>query len=248
MTEARPTSRALRARFEEEYVLPLARALFDLEPRCQSVLFTVGQYWCDEAADAVHHEVVLCDTREPSWPDSGQLRSGVIGCPEVVQHMLSYQTTSDEEPWDLVDVQSALVEQARYVAFGGDRGCPLDDNNDMIVAFASYCSFVGDQEQPTWRSHVPYCIVRRPGPGEAASLDVIGKCHRPQWEDRWDVLEPGRLISDIAEEEVASGRSPMSAMNQSKQPAKRARSRIMTITIATVFALLLVRGCLHQGG
>jgi hypothetical protein len=197
MTEERPPSRVLRQRFEQEYALPLARAVFELEPRCQSLLFTVGQYWCDEATDAVHSEAVACLERDPSWPLAGQARPGIIGDADVLAEALETANDPDSDgPSGLLDVQWSLLKKAHQQAFGQEYFCVLDDNTDMIVAFASFCREVSDQEQPTWRSHTPYGVVRRPLASEPPTFEVLGAMYRPQWEDRWDVLENDGIISD----------------------------------------------------
>jgi hypothetical protein len=196
MTEEDPPSRVLRQRFEQEYVLPLARALFDLEPRCESMLVTVGQYWCDEATDAVHSEVIACAEREPTWPLAGQARPGVLGDAQMLAQLLDEAAQPDSDgPAGVAEVQYDLSRTAHELAFGKPYFSVLHENADMIVAFASYCREVSDQEQPSWRSHTPYALVRRPLAGESLTIDVIGRMYRPQWEDRWDVLENDGIIS-----------------------------------------------------
>jgi len=197
VTEDKPPSRVLRQRFEQEYALPLARAMFELESRCESTLFTIGQYWCDEASDAVHGETIACAERDPSWPLAGQAHPGVIGDADALADALKEAAQPDSDgPVGVYQVQWALLEAAHERAFGQKYFGVLDDNTDMIVAFASYCREVSDQEQPSWRSHTPYGLVRRPLAGEPLRFEVIGSMYRPQWEDRWDVLEKDGIISD----------------------------------------------------
>lgn len=189
MSEAeRPSSRELRARYERDYALPLARALFELEPRCQSVLFTVGQYWCDEANDAVHEQVWICAEREPSWPELAKPGPTTLGDEATLRELVE---EASDEPQDISDAQWELQRRASQLAFGTDVYSGLDDNGDMIVAFASYCREEGSQEEPLYVSHVPYGVVRRPPEGDAPSLELVGQMYRPEWEDRWDVLEWG---------------------------------------------------------
>lgn len=196
MSEEKPPSRVLRQQFEQEFALPLARAMFELEPRCQSVLVTIGQYWCDEATDAVHSEVIACDERDPTWPLAGQARPGAIGDAASLAAQLESDAKYSEEPGGLSEVQYGLFTDACRRAFGKEYLCFLDENSDMIVAFASYCREVSDQEQPSWRSHTPYGLIRRPLDGESPTFEVLGQMYRPQWEDRWDVLEKDGIISD----------------------------------------------------
>src|SRR5688500_6904735 len=63
------TSRELREKSMELRFRPLAERLFVEEPRAESVLYCIAQYWCDEADDAVHEEIVPCAVRDPApWP------------------------------------------------------------------------------------------------------------------------------------------------------------------------------------
>jgi hypothetical protein len=255
--EEKPPSRVLRQRFEREYALPLAEALFQLEPRCQSVLVTIGQYWCDEATDAVHSAEIACDERDPTWPLAGQARRGAIGDPELLAEYLEESARSESDgPAGLADVQHALHEQACQKAFGKQYFGVLDENSDMIVAFASHCREVSDQEQPSWRSHTPYGLIRRPLPGEPPTFEVIGPMYRPQWEDRWDVLENDGVISgwdDGPPEPPAIG--PLSAKLAAQSIAARPAGKpvrllgpvyrvlLFLILIASIVA---VRGCLAR--
>ncbi|HYP97276.1 MAG TPA: hypothetical protein VER96_01295 [Polyangiaceae bacterium] len=195
MSEERPPSRVLRQRFDRKYALPLARAMFELEPRCQSVLVTVGQFWCDNAIDAVHCRLVACAERDPTWPFAGQARADALGDLAILRTQIEWTAKYGEEPYGLDQVQRGLLDDARQRAFGDKFFCVLHDNSDMIVAFASYCREVSNQDEPSWRSYTPYGLVRRPLQGEPATLEVIGQMYRPEWEDRWDVLENEGIIS-----------------------------------------------------
>jgi hypothetical protein len=189
----------LRERYEQDYLLPLARAMFELEPRCQSVLVTVGQYSWDDAADAVHSNELFCSEREPTWPAAGQVRADAIGNPdeiaELVQEALAH---APDEAYlaGLAEVQYNLWERARRNAFGDGYIRTLADDSEMIVAFASYCQEASDQEQPSWRSHRPYCLLRRPHAGEPLAVERVGTMVRPEWEDCWERLARGPLYSD----------------------------------------------------
>jgi hypothetical protein len=211
-------SRALREGFARDYLVPLARALFELEPRCQSMLVTVGQYWCDEATDAVHCHQIACLDRDPEWPAAAQARPGALGDPDP-----ELFTQHDGEPWDLQMVQDVLLEKASEKAFGKRWASTLDDNTDMIVAFASYCKEVSDQEQPDWVSHVPYAVVRRPEAGGEPKLEVIGQMYRPQWEDRWDVLEHDGIMLEAEVNDAAAAPETAAPESQPPKPAKTAR-------------------------
>ncbi|HEX2877177.1 MAG TPA: hypothetical protein VHP33_38265 [Polyangiaceae bacterium] len=254
MTEERAPSRELRRRFEQEYALPLARAMFELEPRCQSVLVTIGQYWCDEATDAVHCELLACAERDPSWPESAQARPGAIGDPETLALLMKEaEDPTYGGPADLHTAQWTLHDQASIQAFGKRYFTVLDDNSDMIVAFASYCREVSDQEQPRWRSHTPYGVIRRPATGEPAVFEVTGAMHRPQWEDRWDVLQNDGLITGTGDGPLeANETSAPSAdgLPPGSPPSPGSRAAILSPTyrvllfLLVILAIIAVRGCL----
>ncbi len=253
MSNERPSSSVLRERYTRDYLLPLARAWFQLEPRCQSVLVTVGQYWCDEATDAVHCHQLGCVEAEPTWPESGQARAGSLVEDDVLAEWTG-GPSPDEEALALSDVQSSRWERAAEHAFGEAYGVPsaLDENNDMIVAFASFCREVSDQEQPSWRSHTPYGLIRRPAAGTEPVLEVIGKMHRPEWEDRWDVLEQDGIITEAeanapsqVTEPSRSLSSGHSAAQRSSQPAEAMASswtRVLAFLLL-IAAIVAVRAC-----
>lgn len=246
MSAERPSSQALRERFEREYLLPLARAAFELEPRCQSVLVTVGQYWCDEAEDAVHCHELACTVRDPAWPDAGQVHPGSIGDPQELAELLrDEQGMSDPEPGDLALTQHALWAAARKRAFGAAPAWVLDDNTDMIVAFASYCEEASDQEQPSWRSHTPYCLIRRPAQGQQPEALVVGRMHRPEWEDRWDAVEPDLFAGEALPRAAHGGPALLGARRRTLAP--RARRGLWVVAILLALAsLALVVGSLRR--
>lgn len=155
----------------QERFIPIAKQLFDALPEVNSVVYAVGQFWSDEASDAVHEAMLPSLDRDPMWPTF--LR------PPLYE--------SDGWEWLSPDVD------ARIVGVGGSgllqlgRTYPdLDDNSTMITAFAAFCAEGCDQEMPVAESHVPYAIARRMA-GGAVELEIVGVLSRPEWEDRFDV-------------------------------------------------------------
>ena len=55
----------LRVRFVEEELVPAVRLFFARVPALRSAMLCVGQFWNDEAADAVHGVVVFSELDEP---------------------------------------------------------------------------------------------------------------------------------------------------------------------------------------
>lgn len=49
-------------------VLPTCLRIFEAHPTCQAIVFSVAQYWADEADDAVHDRFTLTTTPDPVWP------------------------------------------------------------------------------------------------------------------------------------------------------------------------------------
>lgn len=151
--------------------LPFARRIFDLLPDVHSVVYAVGQYWNDEAADAVHEIMAPSLDRDPKWPEI--LRPPLYECEGFA--------------WLADDVDARIPTPSGPGLFRlGSEFPGLDDNGSMITAFAGFCPEGCDQEMPDGESHVPYAIARR-GAGGAVDLQIVGVLSRPEWEDRFDV-------------------------------------------------------------
>jgi hypothetical protein len=156
------SSAELRDQCMRDRFAPIAKELFARMPGVQCIAYTVGQYWCDEAVDAVHEAILTFLERDPKWPQG-----------------------FDEAGDEARKKQAFGGESLGYYQFL-DRFPCLDDNGTAITAFASFCSEMGDQEQPFSESHVVYAWARR-GAGEDVAIDLVGTMSRPEWEDRFDV-------------------------------------------------------------
>lgn len=156
------SSAELRDKCMRERFAPLAKEMFARMPDVQCIAYTIGQYYCDEAEDAVHEEVATFLERDPKWPDAfDQEADDARKAKAFGEHPYGYHEFAFELPM-------------------------LDDNSSAITAFASYCRELGDQDQPFTDSHVVYAWARR-GAGGEVEIDVVGTMHRPEWEDRFDV-------------------------------------------------------------
>lgn len=156
------SSAELREKCMRQRFVPLAKEMFARMPEVQSIAYTIGQYWCDEAEDAVHEEIATFLERAPKWPDA-------------------FAQEADEAR------KEAAFASHKHGFHGFAFDLPmLDDNGSAITAFASHCRELGDQEQPFTESHVVYAWARRGAAGEVV-LDVVGTMFRPEWEDRFDV-------------------------------------------------------------
>lgn len=160
------SSAALRDNYMKLHVLPMAKRAFGADAELQSIVVVVGQYWSDEADDAVHVDVVPSTSSKPEWP----------AC--VEDETFFYV---EDGWWELNDRGEQLV------GWRSREGLPqLDDNSSAITAFAAYCQEDCDQEMRIQESHTPYAIVVRSGEGEP-TVNIVGRKLQPQWEDRFDV-------------------------------------------------------------
>lgn len=182
------SSAELRDKCMRERFVPLAKEMFARMPEVQCIAYTIGQYFCDEAEDAVHEEIATFLERDPKWPDA-------------------FDQEADE----------ARKERAFATHVEGfdefvDNLPTLDENSSAITAFASHCRELGDQEQPFTESHVVYAWARRAVGGEVV-VEVVGAMFRPEWEDRFDV---GLGDEDSEDEALGGGRptAPPPAANR----------------------------------
>lgn len=155
----------------DQRFLPFARRVFDLLPEVQSVVYAVGQFWSDEAEDAVHEIMAPSLDRDPKWP-------------EILRPPL-YESEGFAELADDVEARIPTLHGPGLFRLGCEFP-GLDDNGSMITAFAAFCPEGCDQEMPHGESHVPYAIAQR-GAGGAVDLQIVGVLSRPEWEDRFDV-------------------------------------------------------------
>lgn len=173
------TSEELRTAYLRHVAVPHTRNVFDRSPDARSVMIVVAQYWSDEAVDAVTIEHVVSPLPQPTWP-------------EIYRDNPFYAEEDDLPPDPSGCVRYCETRLGERVLGGeGDTywggGYPrLDDNGAAITAFAAYVEEPGDQERPFTANGSPYALLRR-GEGGSVEVDIIGKLHRPAWEDRFDV-------------------------------------------------------------
>ncbi len=176
-----------------ERFAPIAKETFARMPDVQCIAYTIGQYWCDEAEDAVHEAIVTFLEREPKWPQD-------------------FDQEADEARKDKVfaDLKFGFHD---FIY----RWPCLDENTSGITAFASHCAEEGDQEAPIDETHVVYAWARRAAGGEVA-IDVVGTMLRPEWEDRFDV----GFTAELEEEDAQPGVDPRKPpAHQTPPPAPR---------------------------
>ena len=180
------TSAEIRQKYIDLHFVPLCRRAFEADPDVQSLILTVGQYWCDEAEDAVHLRAFPSGEAKPApgSPEhprgmaSGDAKTGWPGCLEDARWMVEGEPSFGE----------MNARGAKLVGWKASRDLPhLDDNSTAITAFASYCVPGCDQEMPPAESQTPYAIGWRGRTPSDVQVDIVGHMHQPQWEDRFDV-------------------------------------------------------------
>lgn len=227
MTETRPTSVELRETILTTWAWPRVRAFFEREPRAQSVLFVVGQFWADEADDAVHGELLGCIDPSPSWPACARYSNNPIGDADAAEENADAEGFADDafaaqrEAWMAIDASFPI--EARF----------LDDNSEMIVAFASFCAEGASQEDPYSVAFHPYALFRRDS-DEAA---IVGTMTRSEWENCWDVVdeELTRLEHDV---------HSFADLNPTPSPPK-AGGNLVTLLLALVVAAAILFAALR---
>lgn len=149
---------ALRQWSIEHEVRPHLAKVFEKKPELQSVLVCVGQYWADEADDAVHSHLVFSSRPTPRWPHE---------CEDTF-----LETRGDG------DLCSSC-------AWGSDEELEFswllwDSNGAAIRAWQALCVEGATQEESPNESYSPVLLARRTE--EGFSLEVIGPVIRP-WLD-----------------------------------------------------------------
>ena len=163
------SSAELRQKYLDLHALPLARAAFAADPELGSLTVAVGQFWSDEAEDAVHVELYPSTKPDPAWPEP--------------LHDPVYAATDEHGFLELTERGEAVVGWKT----GRSLNLPfLDSNEAAITAFASFCIEGCHQEMTPLEYARPWAILRR-GDGDAVTVEVVGEMIRPEWEDRFDV-------------------------------------------------------------
>ncbi len=170
------TSVELRANYLEQTFRPLAAHVFASDARAQSLLLCISQHWADEADDAVHIEFIPAVVDQPTWPYC------LMNNPFMTDEGSSNSLDDLYPAWSVV--QPLIWETTHDLPF-------LDDNSSAITAFASCCPEETSQEDPIATAFQPYAIAYRDtaDDGGDVRIEVVGKVLRPEWEDRFDIIE-----------------------------------------------------------
>ena len=163
------TSQQLRTQYVDQHVVPAARRAFRRDAKLRSVVVAVGQFYCDEAYDATHIELLPCVHRDPVWPD--MLRDSRYFCIDE----------DFPDAGELNKLGNSLTGYDATLSFP-----TLDSNTTSIVAFAAYCIEACHQEMSMAEAFTPYAIARR-SDSDGVDVEVVGTILQPHWEDRFDV-------------------------------------------------------------
>lgn len=192
---------AAQRRFKllDESFVPLIRRAFRKHPQLQSAVMLVAQYWCDEAEDAVHCELLFSQLPTPDIAAANAARKA-----EDEADGYDFNAPAPKErPWHrwfpALRPQPPLTEQEldsqvqalRHVNLppGIDPmvleretmwEVPWDSNEEAISLFAAFCLEDCHQEMEPGEAYAPYAIFRRQGTN--VEVEVVGTMRRP-WLD-----------------------------------------------------------------
>lgn len=149
---------ALRQWSLEHEVRPHLAKVFEKRPDIQSVLVCVGQYWADEADDAVHSHLVFSSRPTPRWPHQ---------CEDTYLETAGDGDLCSSCAWDSNEEL-------------GFTWLSWDSNGAAIRAWQALCVEGASQEESPNDSYTPVLLARRTEGG--FSLELIGPVMRP-WLD-----------------------------------------------------------------
>lgn len=199
-----PTEAArLRHQMIQEQIVPVIQRAFEAHPVLQSATLLVAQYWCDEANDAVHCDLVFSELETPDTAAAYAARlrryeeeEGMV--PQISKDGLSgwarwFPWLRKSEPSvmvvpevprdsvlksDPINLPSGIDEEALERAFEWNLG--WDSNGEPISLFAAFCLEDCHQEMDVGEAYSPYAIFRRQN--GSVAVETVGVMTRP-WLD-----------------------------------------------------------------
>lgn len=151
-------SERLRQQFIREKIVPALERRFERYPQLRSAALLVGQYYCDEAHDAVHDFWVF----------------SVLESPDLTVPFLKGQAKTD--PANLPGPES--IATIRW-----DKSLPVlpwEENWQAIPLFAAFCKESDVLGGPIMEAYSPFAIFRNTPDG--VEIDFCGEMFRP-WLD-----------------------------------------------------------------
>lgn len=183
----------LREEVIRDNVVPTIQRAFDAYPVLQSATLLVAQYWCDEANDAVHCDLIFSELATPDIDAAYRARlepyescDGAAPSPSNWSAWLPWlagKKTAEAPPTfepvrDFTNLPSNLEPEELEVQFK-DK-IRWNSNGDPISLFAAFCREHCHQEMDDVEAYSPYAIFRRQN-GQIA-IEVVGVMIRP-WLD-----------------------------------------------------------------
>ncbi|MEO1028346.1 MAG: hypothetical protein AAFX02_04740 [Pseudomonadota bacterium] len=181
----------------DEVIIPNVSFYFDRFEAFQSAVLFVSQYWCDEAHDAVHNNLLFSLYDAPDFTahrariDQFEVSEEAKEASELVWEAHEYLFEPDEA---VPLLMKHLEGRDCFEVFYDDYAVHLkriykkswkapfwDENNEMIPAFAAFCPELGSQEDHPLHSAAPYAIFRRGAEG-TITTEIICEMIRP-WLD-----------------------------------------------------------------
>jgi hypothetical protein len=157
----------LREKIISSDIIPIIELYFSKYPQLQSAMLLVAQFWDDEAADAVHYEIII----------------SVLPTPVVGVKLVTNDNYDDCDPVNLpglpslYEIYDSLSED--FERIGSEEHC-WENNGNAVPTFAAYCKEGCHQDMDNLEAYTPYAIFRRKE--GAIETEVVGKMLRP-WLD-----------------------------------------------------------------
>ena len=159
----------LRDRYIRLTVEPTIRWVFSKFPHVQSVTIRVAQYWDDEAADAVHADLVFSELETPSLNRDEE------------QNFTVAPVLEREAPWSWWKYKD--LDTGEY-DHDMDR---WSDNWIAIPLFAAWCDEGMTQEMDRDEAYSPYATYRKTDAGVQRELYPMVRDYidgvEPEWSD-----------------------------------------------------------------
>ena len=195
----------LREQMIQDQVLPIITRAFDSFPSLKSATLLVAQFWCDEAIDAVHCDLIFSELNTPDLGAAYLARrrryESFGGQPIIEAQRAAVQQVGWRKwlPWfgaaksatmssvlpsatspkgDIVNLPSGIDDEKLEDEFVDEL--PWDSNGEPISLFAAFCLEGCHQEMEEDEVYTPYAIFRRENGN--VSTTVVGVMTRP-WLD-----------------------------------------------------------------
>lgn len=202
-----------RLEYIESVVIPPVRAAFTDFPELKSATLMVAQYWCDEAHDAVHSNLVYSLSDRP---DVDKQRSELERAANGEDIHNDYESPENE-----YTALTYFVEGLEVTRILGDRAALItswesqqkymlwqewDSNNDAIPLFAAFCVEGGHQEGYELEFSTP-CVILRRGENDTVTIEVLPDMPRP-WMDgvrpEWEAIAEQNQMKMVETDRVST--------------------------------------------